>query len=134
MIPEDERESLAERHGRSPEDLDAHIRDLLRALVAPEVPESLDARVLGAFRQRARPSRWWRRLMDASVRVPLPLAALAGVALLACLWLVRASWTTPGAAPEPTPILTVVTHTDLGGFVPVSARSVAVIPAEGPHR
>ena len=77
-----------ETRGASGVSADAHgdeeLSRLLRAWAAPDAPRAADARLLAAFRRQTTeraPS--WRRLLTASVRVPVPVAALSVLALLA---------------------------------------------------
>ncbi len=65
---------------------DEELRTLLGAWEAPEPSHAARAQLLNAFREqtRARES-VWKRLLTTSVRVPVPVAACAVVALLASL-------------------------------------------------
>ena len=53
----------------------------------PNIPVRLEAEVRAAYRRAFPPRPWWRRWLTASVRVPVPLAAAAGLVFGAALWL-----------------------------------------------
>src|SRR6266542_3862870 len=57
----------------------------LRAAIFPEAP-------------------WWRRVLRAEIRIPVPVAACLVVLLLAAIWVYR---------PEPAPLVQAVTFRDL---------------------
>jgi hypothetical protein len=62
---------------------DEELSQLLRAWEAPDAPRAADARLLASFRrQTSEHAPSWRRLLHASVSVPLPVAALAVLAFL----------------------------------------------------
>jgi hypothetical protein len=61
---------------------DAELTALLRAWDAPPPSDGARARLLADFRATVRPAPLWRRALAAQVRVPLPVAACAVVALL----------------------------------------------------
>ncbi|MET0625714.1 MAG: hypothetical protein ABW250_22455 [Pyrinomonadaceae bacterium] len=61
---------------------DAELTALLRAWDAPPPSDGARARLLADFRATVRPAPLWRRAFAAQVRVPLPVAACAVVALL----------------------------------------------------
>jgi hypothetical protein len=61
---------------------DAEMRALLERWAAPDAPRSLDQRVMEAYRGQVS-ARGLRRLFASSIRVPLPIAALVVVLLLA---------------------------------------------------
>src|SRR2546421_1052493 len=61
---------------------DEELRDLLRAWEAPPASNEARVRLLAEFRAAARRSPLWRRALRAELRVPLPVAACAVVALL----------------------------------------------------
>jgi len=122
--------------GADPE-RDPALKRVLEEWRAPEVPESLDARVLATYRRMQKKEAWWQRFFSSSVRVPLPVA----VAVLALLFVSAALALRPAGAPksaEP-PIASsgtlhaarvespVVIHTSLDGFVPVSEVNVSVV-------
>src|SRR5438552_11331797 len=67
---------------------DAELKDLLAQWSAPESFAALDHQVMMAYRERSRPS-FWRRLLTASIRVPVPVmvAAMLFIALLAVVTL-----------------------------------------------
>jgi hypothetical protein len=92
---------------------DEELRALLGAWEAPGPSHAAHARLLGAFRERARGrAPLWKRLLTASVRVPAPVAACAVVALLASLLALaarapRLALDAPAAVP-PAPELRIV--------------------------
>jgi len=67
---------------------DEELKDLLAQWSAPESFAALDHQVMTAYRERSRPS-FWRRLLTASIRVPVPVmaAAMLFIALLAAVTL-----------------------------------------------
>jgi hypothetical protein len=116
---------------------DEELQRLLARWSAPSVPDGMDAHVLAAYRRRtggAEP--WWKRLLTASVRVPLPVAV--GVLLLL---IVTAALARRPAPPAPTAGTTapsdpvqavrteapVVTPTSLAGFQPVAEVTATVV-------
>lgn len=68
------------------------LKSLLRTWQAPEAPESLEARVLNAYRLRR--AALWKWLLTGSVRVPVPVAAAALAALALSL-----AWRAPSIPP-----------------------------------
>lgn len=59
--------------------------ELNKALTAwepPEVPVSLDQRVLESYRQQVNRRSWWERFFTTSIRVPLPVVAIQVLLLL----------------------------------------------------
>jgi len=56
---------------------DAKLSELLREWRAPDAPQSLDARVLGARKM------WWSFLLTGSIRVPVPVGVAIAATLLA---------------------------------------------------
>ena len=64
---------------------DAELRELLRAWEAPPASARSRERLLADFRAHARRAPLWRRALRAELRVPLPVAACALVALLSLL-------------------------------------------------
>jgi hypothetical protein len=134
---------------------DAELTALLRAWEAPPQSDGARARLLTDFRVTARPAPLWRRALTSQVRVPLPIAACAALALvLTPLAFGARAWTksTPpssgaGAAPVvrvvEVPVVRerVVTRTvyvekkERGGARGVSSRvpereSLAAVPPE----
>ncbi len=91
---------------------DPELNRLLREWNAPDAPGTLEARVLGA------PKPWWRHLMSARIRVPLPVAVAVSVLLV---WL-----TVLTAVDRLRPAEPVRTMDDLRGFQPVSSVNVRV--------
>lgn len=55
---------------------DEELKEVLAQWSAPESFAALDHQVMAAYRQRSRPS-LWRRLLTASIRVPVPVMAAA---------------------------------------------------------
>jgi len=113
------------------EDRDQAVRSLLREWEAPEVPASLDARVLDSYRRKVNREPFWRRFFTASVRVPLPVAvavmALLVIALALAMSRPGVERTLPGQyvkAPADQPI---VARTSLAGFEPVEEVNVSVV-------
>ncbi len=68
------------------EPTDAELEQWLAQWPPPELPARLNAAVEAAYR-RAFPTRPWWWLLTASLRVPVPVAAAAGILLCAALWL-----------------------------------------------
>jgi hypothetical protein len=61
---------------------DAELTALLRSWEAPPQSDGARGRLLADFRATVRPAPLWRRALTAQVRVPLPVAACAALALL----------------------------------------------------
>jgi hypothetical protein len=59
---------------------DSDLRELLREWQAPELPASLEERVLG------RRENWWHFLVRGYIRVPVPVACCLAVILIAAGW------------------------------------------------
>ncbi|HEX8282951.1 MAG TPA: hypothetical protein VF588_06330 [Pyrinomonadaceae bacterium] len=79
---------------------DAELTALLRAWEAPPQSDGARARLLADFRATVRPAPLWRRALTAQVRVPLPLAACAVLALLLTpLGFGARPWRRPATAP-----------------------------------
>jgi hypothetical protein len=126
-----------ERDGVRETERDEELQRLLARWSASPVPDGMDGRVLAAYRREtggAAP--WWKRLLTASVRVPLPVAV--GVLLLLIVTAVLARRPAPAptagtAAPsEPVqavrhPEVPVVTPTSLAGFQPVAEVTATVV-------
>lgn len=74
---------------------DAELSAMLRAWDAPETPSGARARLLAEFRENNVRVPLWRRALSAELRVPLPVAACAVVALLASLFALAARTQTP---------------------------------------
>lgn len=80
---------------------DAPLRELLRAWEAPRASARSRERLLADFRAHARRAPLWRRALRAELRVPLPVAACALVALLSLLaFAARSARTQPASASE----------------------------------
>jgi hypothetical protein len=94
---------------------DAKLRGLLNEWQLPDTPESLDARVLGLLRTPQQ--RWWSVLLSGSIRLPVPVAIIIGVALL--VMAVALIHRQP-AAPQPAAI-------NLADFQPVHDLNVRII-------
>jgi hypothetical protein len=112
--------------------------EVLEAWVAPEVPRSLDRRVLASYRELTPARPLWVRFFTSTVRVPLPVATAAVVLLvLSAVVALRPPQPTPTVSGGGAPIRSadrleaaVVTHTDLSGFQP-ARDSGATIVLEG---
>jgi hypothetical protein len=101
---------------------------------APDVPRTVDDRLLASYRSHVDERPLWRRLFTATIRVPVPLAAAALIALILSVAL---AWN--GAAPADvqrararrldTPV---ITHTSLAGFEPVSQSDGTVVLGTSP--
>lgn len=115
---------------------DPALRRVLREWQDPEIPETLDSRILADYRVTTRKESLWRRFFAASVRVPLPVAVAAMMLLLLAGIVALQRPTEPKMGPtaqsgsdridavykeDP-----VVTHTSLEGFQPVSDVNVTV--------
>ena len=126
-----------ERDGERETERDEELHRLLARWSASPVRDGMDGRVLAAYRRQtggAEP--WWKRLLTASVRVPLPVAV--GVLLLL---IVTAALARRPAPPAPTAGTTapsdpvqavrteapVVTPTSLAGFQPVAEVTATVV-------
>jgi hypothetical protein len=114
---------------------DDELARLLRCWGPPAVPESLDERVLSAYRRHTGPL--WRRLLSVELRVPLPVAAALLLMLLASVVLALRRPATGGTAAQPAAGEVVqsarraeaplVTRTSLAGFRPVEEIEVSVV-------
>jgi len=108
---------------------------LLRCWGPPAVTGDLDQRVLRAYRRQT--GSWWRRLVGAEIRVPLPVAALLVLLLIVSTVLALRPAPAGGSAATPAsrePVQAarrqepaVVTHTSLAGFQPVEEMQVTVV-------
>jgi hypothetical protein len=74
---------------------DAELSTLLRAWDAPEPSAHSRGRLLAEFRATARRAPLWRRALSSELRVPLPFAACAALAVLASLFVLAARTQTP---------------------------------------
>jgi hypothetical protein len=120
---------------RETEPEDPALRRLLRLWEAPDLPPSLDERLIASFRRETAPP-WWRRLFQVSVPVPLPVAVAVLLLLLvtAAIALRRPAPVSP-EVPQLAEVkqtaraldVPVVTHTSLAGFEPVSDMAVTVV-------
>ena len=102
---------------------------VLREWQAPEPPPAavsrMDARVLAAFRQTARPTPW-RRFLQARVSVPVPVLAMALVIVAALV--IQFRW---GVPPAPLPqIQGYVTRIEAAGFLPLRDGAARVVRRE----
>jgi hypothetical protein len=77
---------------------DAELSTLLRAWDAPEPSVRSRQQLLTEFRARGVRAPLWRRALSAELRVPLPVAACAALALLASLFALVARTQTPAQA------------------------------------
>ena len=91
---------------------DPRLKRLLQEWRAPNAPDALEQRVFG------QPRPWWRILMGARVRIPLPVAIAFSVALV---WLTVLAVRDHRPAMEPPG-----TTYDLRGFQPVNSVSVRI--------
>src|SRR5688500_6966482 len=91
---------------------DAELTALLREWEAPPQSEAARARLLADFRVGVAPAPLWRRALTSQIRVPLPVAACAALALvLTPLAFGARAWikpTTPSADAASTPVVRVV--------------------------
>jgi hypothetical protein len=78
---------------------DAELGAMLRAWEAPESSAGARERLLAEFRANAVRAPLWRRALSAELRVPLPVAACAALALLASVFALAARTQTPAQAP-----------------------------------
>src|SRR5215207_736022 len=79
---------------------DAELTALLRTWDVPARDAGARARLLADFRASVRPVPLWRRALAAQVRVPLPVAACAAVALLGSLYALGARATASRVEPS----------------------------------
>jgi hypothetical protein len=110
---------------------------LLQEWQAPQTPGTLDQRILAGYRNATRARSLWHRFLFTSVRVPVPVAALAIVLLF--LAAAVAFRRPPVVTTSPPAIVgrdglqashtepPVVIHTSLEGFQPVSDANVTVM-------
>jgi len=91
---------FAEADGAEDYSADAELTALLRAWEAPPPGADARARLLADFRASAPPAPLWRRALAAELRVPLPVAACAALALIASLFALGARGRTRAAAAE----------------------------------
>ena len=122
------------------EERDEALSRLLRRWGPPAVSGDLDQRILRAYRRQTGP--FWRRMVGAEVRVPLPVAAL--VVLLLILSTLLALRPVPSGGSATTPVSrepvqaarhqepAVVSHTSLAGFQPVEEMQVTVVQEARP--
>src|SRR5687767_7297122 len=101
---------------------DPRLKRMLNEWQVPNAPGTLEQRVFhhrGQDGQRDQPRRlWWRALIDARVRVPLPVALAFSVALI---------WLAVIVARDRTPTVQPIdTIHDLRGFQPVNSVNVRV--------
>jgi hypothetical protein len=124
------------RDERDPE-RDQELEGLLARWSAPVVPDGMDDRVRAAYRRQVGIEPWWARLFGASVRVPLPVAALVLMLLVVTAALAlrpAAPPSTAGTQASPEPVQAaqrvdppVVTRTNLAGFQPVTEVTATVV-------
>lgn len=117
--------------GSAEDQYDPELRSVLRQWEAPDVPASLDARVLESYRRQTSREPLWRRFFTTSVRVPLPVAVAAMALLMIALALVvsrpvseRSLPAQQVQAPADQPI---VVRTSLAGFEPVEDVNLSVV-------
>ena len=75
--------------------VDAELGMLLRAWDAPEPSAHSRGRLLAEFRATARRAPFWHRALSSELRVPLPFAACAALAVLAALFVLASRTRTP---------------------------------------
>jgi hypothetical protein len=136
----DERRFEERRYaGKDPAPERDDLDDALGAWAAPDVPPSLDRRVLASFRELSPAQPFWVRFFTATVRVPVPVAAAAVVLLLlsAAIVLKPQPSGLPAASGVGSPTRAadraeapVVTRTSLAGFQP-TRESGGTIVLEG---
>lgn len=90
-------------HGVEDFSADAELTALLRTWDAPPQDAGARARLLSDFRASVRRAPLWRRALTAQVRVPLPIAACLGVALLGSLYVLAARVAPPAVKTETAP-------------------------------
>ncbi|MFL6254444.1 MAG: hypothetical protein ACJ74T_05455 [Pyrinomonadaceae bacterium] len=78
---------------------DAELTALLRTWEAPPQDAGARSRLLAEFRTSVKRAPLWRRALTAQVRVPLPIAACMGLALLLSLYALGARARVPVATP-----------------------------------
>jgi hypothetical protein len=103
----------AREHGEVDFSADAELTALLRTWDAPPRDAGARARLLADFRASVGRPPLWRRALTAQVRVPLPVAACAGLLLLGSLYVLGARATpragsSPSQAAAPPPAVRVV--------------------------
>jgi hypothetical protein len=119
------------------EEKDAVLGSILREWRVPDPSRGLDERVLDSYRGKVHARPLWQRFFFASVRVPLPVAALAmALIFIAAAVAIRRQ---PVATTVPPAIMgtdglqashaepPVVIHTSLEGFQPVADINVTVM-------
>ncbi|HEX7317167.1 MAG TPA: hypothetical protein VF297_24925 [Pyrinomonadaceae bacterium] len=79
---------------------DAELTTLLRAWDAPPQSDDARARLLADFRASVRRAPLWRHALTAQVRVPLPLAACAALALVSTLYVLGSRAATARVEPS----------------------------------
>ncbi|HZS09581.1 MAG TPA: hypothetical protein VFD58_32435 [Blastocatellia bacterium] len=72
---------------------DRELGALLESWVAPDVPRSLDARVMAAYREQFSHRRMplWKRILTSSIHVPIPVAAAIAVLMIGAVWVAAKS-------------------------------------------
>ena len=117
---------------------DEELQRLLARWSASPLPDGMDGRVFAAYRRQTGGGQpWWKRLLTASVRVPLPVAVGVLLLLIVTAALARrpaASAPTAGTAAPSVPVQAVrnteapvVTPTNLAGFQPVAEVTATVV-------
>jgi hypothetical protein len=69
------------------EPVDAELEQWLAEWQSPEIPARLDAEVRATYRRAFPQLLWWQRWLMGSLRVPVPVAAAAVIALCVAVWL-----------------------------------------------
>ncbi len=120
---------------RSLEHRDEGLHELLQRWEAPGVPARLDERVAESFRRECARSPLWRRLLQAKIPVPAPLAPAVVVALMVLGWRALqepAPRVVPPAAPSAE--VGATAQVDLTEFEPLPDGAITVVRFEGGAR
>jgi hypothetical protein len=76
---------LAERTPMS-NGVDPDTKQWLAQWEAPRPPARLDAQLHATYRKQFPPRTWWQRWLSVSIRLPVPVAVAAGLALCVMSW------------------------------------------------
>jgi len=114
---------------------DLELDRVLDEWTVPALPKTLDRRVMASFRAQPGSHRLWRRLLTASIRIPLPVAIAACLLLAAIvLWGPKKSPPPPEASQPATGPRTAQfaegtegKPSTLAGFAPVREMNVTVL-------
>lgn len=80
---------------------DLELKNILDEWLAPEPTAALGERVFSDYRRHFQRRAWWRRWLAASIRLPVPVAAMVGVLLFATSYLAVRRATTHSVAVVP---------------------------------